>query len=50
MYLRENETTGCSREEMQNVFYLVFCFVRDNLTVWTSENQGDEAEAGEGEN
>jgi len=29
---------------------LIMQLLRDNLTLWTSENQGDEAEAGEGEN
>ncbi|KAM8868134.1 14-3-3 protein beta/alpha-A [Synchiropus splendidus] len=29
---------------------LIMQLLRDNLTLWTSENQGDEGEAGEGEN
>uniref|UniRef100_A0A8B9J523 Tyrosine 3-monooxygenase/tryptophan 5-monooxygenase activation protein, beta polypeptide b n=3 Tax=Astyanax mexicanus TaxID=7994 RepID=A0A8B9J523_ASTMX len=29
---------------------LIMQLLRDNLTLWTSENQGDEADAGEGEN
>ncbi|XP_068605365.1 14-3-3 protein beta/alpha-1-like [Brachionichthys hirsutus] len=29
---------------------LIMQLLRDNLTLWTSENQGDEAEPGEGEN
>ncbi|KAK2840801.1 hypothetical protein Q7C36_012380 [Tachysurus vachellii] len=29
---------------------LIMQLLRDNLTLWTSENQGEEAEAGEGEN
>uniref|UniRef100_A0A8C7IA73 Tyrosine 3-monooxygenase/tryptophan 5-monooxygenase activation protein beta n=1 Tax=Oncorhynchus kisutch TaxID=8019 RepID=A0A8C7IA73_ONCKI len=29
---------------------LIMQLLRDNLTLWTSENQGDEGDAGEGEN
>ncbi|XP_055070108.1 14-3-3 protein beta/alpha-A [Misgurnus anguillicaudatus] len=29
---------------------LIMQLLRDNLTLWTSENQGDEADAGEGDN
>ncbi|XP_061543274.1 14-3-3 protein beta/alpha-1-like [Phycodurus eques] len=37
-------------EESYKDSTLIMQLLRDNLTLWTSENQGDEVEAGEGEN
>ncbi|KAH0619107.1 hypothetical protein JD844_018781 [Phrynosoma platyrhinos] len=37
-------------EESYKDSTLIMQLLRDNLTLWTSENQGDEGEAGEGEN
>ncbi|XP_032760757.1 14-3-3 protein beta/alpha isoform X1 [Rattus norvegicus] len=37
-------------EESYKDSTLIMQLLRDNLTLWTSENQGDEGDAGEGEN
>lgn len=37
-------------EESYKDSTLIMQLLRDNLTLWTSENQGDDGEAGEGEN
>ncbi|XP_008319056.1 14-3-3 protein beta/alpha-A [Cynoglossus semilaevis] len=37
-------------EESYKDSTLIMQLLRDNLTLWTSENQGDEAETGDGEN
>ncbi|KAM9800792.1 14-3-3 protein beta/alpha-like [Syngnathus typhle] len=37
-------------EESYKDSTLIMQLLRDNLTLWTSDNQGDEVEAGEGEN